>query len=103
MKHKYWFCYFGFPWYNFLYQFIKFINVTLLLNGLPQIKFKFINYFLIDINECAPNGGKGPCEDTCENLNGGYKCSCSIPGYKLSKNNHTCIGICCFKICVKYL
>ena len=47
---------------------------------------------ILDINECASNGGRGPCDDTCENKDGGYECGCSFPGSKLSKDNHTCLG-----------
>ena len=54
------------------------------------------NYLLyiihVDVNECLDNGGKGPCEDTCENHIGGYKCGCSIQGYKLSDDGLTCKG-----------
>ena len=46
--------------------------------------------FFLDINECAGNGGKGPCEDRCENRVGGYQCRCVTPGYELSGDKHTC-------------
>ncbi|XP_013396516.1 sushi, von Willebrand factor type A, EGF and pentraxin domain-containing protein 1 isoform X1 [Lingula anatina] len=45
-----------------------------------------------DIDECAPNGGRGPCDDVCDNNDGGYKCSCSIQGYGISpENKHVCV------------
>ena len=36
------------------------------------------NYILIptDINECASNGGHGPCDQYCTNTNGSFYCSC---------------------------
>ncbi|XP_033229535.1 fibrillin-1-like [Belonocnema kinseyi] len=47
-----------------------------------------------DVDECLPNNGRGPCQDTCHNLDGGYECSCmKIPGHKLSADNHTCKDI----------
>lgn len=48
------------------------------------------NIFL-DLNECLMNNGRGPCQDTCRNLIGGYECSCDgLPGTVLSADNHTC-------------
>ena len=55
-------------------------------------KYAIAVYLVTDVNECLDNGGKGPCEDTCENHIGGYKCRCSIQGYKLSDDGHTCKG-----------
>ncbi|ELU06031.1 hypothetical protein CAPTEDRAFT_219902 [Capitella teleta] len=40
-----------------------------------------------DIDECAVNNGN--CSQTCFNNEGGYTCSCSIPGYKISEDG-TC-------------
>lgn len=38
----------------------------------------------VDINECTPNGGRGPCDQTCENTpTPGYTCSCGMSGYIL--------------------
>lgn len=49
---------------------------------------------LTDVNECLSNDARGPCQDTCTNIDGSYKCSCTkIPGYKLSPDNHTCDDI----------
>lgn len=48
----------------------------------------------IDVNECLLRNGHGPCQDKCINLWGNYKCSCeSIPGTRLSQDNHTCEDI----------
>lgn len=45
-----------------------------------------------DIDECLVNDGKGQCEDTCENNAGGFKCRCTIPGYKINPQDHlSCI------------
>ncbi|XP_013391007.1 sushi, von Willebrand factor type A, EGF and pentraxin domain-containing protein 1 [Lingula anatina] len=45
-----------------------------------------------DIDECAPNDGRGPCQDTCENQDGRYRCLCSIQGYKIDpKDGHSCL------------
>lgn len=43
----------------------------------------------IDINECTPNGGHGPCQQMCTNSNGSYYCSCPA-GYSLS--GYSCNG-----------
>ena len=53
---------------------------------------ELVIFIIVDINECLTNDGKGPCEDTCTNLKGGYICGCSIPGYRLSDDNHSCQG-----------
>lgn len=48
----------------------------------------------IDINECLPNNGHGPCQGECRNFDGGYECGCTeIPGHKLAPDNHTCEDI----------
>ncbi|ELU17738.1 hypothetical protein CAPTEDRAFT_196436 [Capitella teleta] len=40
-----------------------------------------------DVDECAANSGRGDCEDTCENLDGGYECSCTtVPVDKTCTN-----------------
>ncbi|XP_029163195.1 uncharacterized protein LOC114934665 isoform X1 [Nylanderia fulva] len=45
----------------------------------------------VDIDECLLNNGRGPCQDTCRNLMGGYKCSCEgLPNASLAGDNHTC-------------
>ena len=44
----------------------------------------------VDINECLPNGGLGPCDQICTNTPGSFSCSCQ-PGYVLSE--HTCTGM----------
>lgn len=58
----------------------------------------FISFFICiyiyhwaDINECRLRNGHGPCQDTCHNLPGGYKCSCDgLPGTILSIDGHHC-------------
>ena len=48
----------------------------------------------VDVNECTEDSGTtGPCEQTCENRDGGYMCGCSIPGYVISDDKHTCKGL----------
>ena len=45
--------------------------------------------FIADIDECEiDNGG---CSQQCSNTVGSYNCSCQS-GYKLTDDNHTCIG-----------
>ncbi|ELU17886.1 hypothetical protein CAPTEDRAFT_190824, partial [Capitella teleta] len=40
-----------------------------------------------DVDECAANSGRGDCEDTCKNLDGGYECSCTtVPVDKTCTN-----------------
>eukprot|EP00794_Sanderia_malayensis_P000603 gene603-1264_t len=42
-----------------------------------------------DVNECSPNGGKGPCSHTCTNNAGSFACSCPH-GYYLHTDARTC-------------
>ena len=42
-----------------------------------------------DINECLPNGGRGPCDQICTNTIGSFSCSCQ-PGYAVS--GYACNG-----------
>ena len=44
---------------------------------------------IADNNECAQNGGLGPCAQTCTNTEGSFFCSCK-PGFTLSE--YTCDG-----------
>lgn len=48
----------------------------------------------VEENECMT---KEPCSQICENILGGYTCSCQ-QGYQLTKDNTTCTG----KHCVIY-
>jgi len=41
----------------------------------------------IDVDECALNNGRGPCEDTCSNFDGDYLCHCTTPGYTTDPAN----------------
>ena len=43
---------------------------------------------MTDIDECAPNKGKGGCSGTCENAAPFYNCKCSN-GYVLFTENGT--------------
>ena len=52
------------------------------------VKFKYIFFFSIDLDECAVN--KGGCDQVCTNTQGSYQCSCN-PGY--TKSGHRCHGI----------
>eukprot|EP00731_Ephydatia_muelleri_P012416 Em0006g1310a len=45
-----------------------------------------------DTNECASNGGLGPCQQICTNTVGSHYCSC-LPGYTLSANGNSCDDI----------
>ena len=44
-----------------------------------------------DIDECQPNGGRGPCSHLCTNLPGSHSCSCPT-GYILGADGKTCKG-----------
>lgn len=49
------------------------------------------NYLKLDINECLLRNGHGPCQDTCINTWGSYKCTCDgLPGTRINYNQHTC-------------
>jgi hypothetical protein len=39
----------------------------------------------IDVDECASNNGRGPCQQVCNNTNGSFQCSC-IEGFRLISN-----------------
>eukprot|EP00794_Sanderia_malayensis_P000601 gene601-1262_t len=43
-----------------------------------------------DVNECSPNGGKGPCSHTCTNSAGSFACSCPHR-YNLHSDAKTCL------------
>ena len=51
-------------------------------NILYVMKFYGIFMLILDINECQPNGGLGPCAQICTNTIGSFSCSCQ-PGYSL--------------------
>ncbi|XP_077255902.1 uncharacterized protein LOC143893914 isoform X1 [Temnothorax americanus] len=65
------------------------------INGRPVCScyegFRLDGRKCVDINECLPNNGHGPCQDTCRNLVGGYECSCEgLQDASLAADNHTC-------------
>lgn len=44
-----------------------------------------------DVDECEANDGRGPCQDSCENLEGGFRCGCDgVAGSRLAADNRTC-------------
>ena len=70
-----------------LYEF-EVISFLVLIYLLHHSNFKLI-FFSIDINECGTfNGG---CEQTCNNTQGSYHCSC-WNGYSLGTDQHNCSG-----------
>ncbi|KAJ7382691.1 hypothetical protein OS493_033483 [Desmophyllum pertusum] len=48
-----------------------------------------------DINECAPNGGKGPCSHICKNTVGRYNCKCPAGYYLSTSDPHQCLAYDC--------
>ena len=67
------------------------LNVSLDFHALCQLT---MDSCISDINECAPNGGLGPCAQICTNTPGSFSCSCKA-GYNLSGyacNGKNCTG-----------
>ena len=56
--------------------------VCLLAWGMGCFLIQFPTYVHSDVNECALNGGLGPCSQICINVVGSFACSC-LPGYVL--------------------
>jgi hypothetical protein len=54
-----------------------------------QQKFKLIEVFAADIDECHEN--TDGCGQICSNTFGSYTCSCNI-GYRLDTDRHACNG-----------
>ncbi|XP_078574744.1 receptor-type tyrosine-protein phosphatase S-like [Branchiostoma floridae x Branchiostoma japonicum] len=48
----------------------------------------------VDVNECSPNGGRGPCDYSCTNTAGSYTCTCNS-GHTLNSDGHTCDRVQC--------
>ncbi|KAM9765448.1 CUB and sushi domain-containing protein 3 [Menidia menidia] len=46
-----------------------------------------------DVDECAVNGGLGPCMQQCLNSPGSYRCSCTS-GHILAGDGHSCFAEC---------
>ena len=55
------------------------------------IRYLVFQSYFSDINECALNGGLGPCQQICTNTVGSHYCSC-LPGYTLSADDASCNG-----------
>ena len=65
-------------------------NVEILF-AISLFRESFLIHTLLDINECASNGGLGLCEQICTNTVGSYYCSCLL-GYTVSTNGTSCDG-----------
>lgn len=87
------------------------VTCTALYNRITQCTCACVNIMLrtlrfveiptslnVDINECAPNNGKGPCSQMCSNTKGSFICSCDS-GYSLIE--YQCYGNCLNKLGVK--
>ena len=48
-----------------------------------------MSHSTLDINECRM--GNGGCSHGCQNLRGGYRCTCWT-GYDLADDLHSCEG-----------
>ena len=64
--------------------------VSLELHVLCQLIMDSTTIYISDINECAPNGGLGPCAQICTNTPGSFSCSCKA-GYNVS--GYACNGM----------
>lgn len=47
---------------------------------------------ITDVDECAV--GTHNCDDNCNNIDGGFLCSCMLSGYVLHMNGASCLGLC---------
>ena len=70
-------------------------NNTILLSALHMYLHLYAkNYsdwlICLDINECIPNGGLGPCQQNCTNTIGSFICSCQS-GY--TSSGYNCTGM----------
>ena len=74
------------PAVNFLYDRAGTV-LRVLLNALVIVSVLIKTS--ADINECLPNGGRGPCDQICTNTLGSFSCSCQ-PGYAVS--GYACNG-----------
>ena len=71
---------------------------------LLSIHYNTVQYFL-DIINCV--SGSNLCDQICNELEGGYSCSCE-DGYRLRNDNVSCEGICSIYVfyiasCVVYI
>ena len=46
-------------------------------------------FLYVDVNECATNNGRGPCDHYCNNTYGSFQCSCK-DGFVLEPDLRTC-------------
>ena len=65
--------------------------VSLDFHVLCQLTQDSSTKYISDINECAPNGGWGPCAQICTNTPGSFSCSCkaryNLSGYASNGKN----------------
>lgn len=52
---------------------------------------RYIYSIILDINECDPDKPLHRCAQICENIPGGYTCSCQM-GFQLTKDRFDCEG-----------
>ena len=67
--------------------------ITLLYMATVDVSIGCYNWTTsVDVNECNATTDHGGCDHYCNNINGGYYCSC-LSGYRLnSTNNKSCEG-----------
>ena len=63
--------------------------VKAIMHVLHKLIAGYLTLSNVDINECLPNGGLGPCAQNCTNTIGSFQCSCQ-PGY--TQSGYTCNG-----------
>ena len=72
-------------------MFCKIAGLKNIISCVAFLKNNWNGNVSLDVNECLPNNGRGPCEGTCKNTDGSYKCYCG-KGLKLDDNGRTCKG-----------
>ena len=70
----------------------KFTSLKKLFDAIYMYEDGYTHHikYITDINECQFNNGH--CGHHCTNTNGSYYCTCN-PGYKLTNNKHSCVGM----------